>query len=520
MKYLYYAKAFDHKVIDKENGIILKYTYESEYNKLSDITNTWQHGYTLSFRNTDKVQVIVIDIDEIALGMSDTAIRKFNEKYVNKFWLTRGCTFFDKTSEKYETKKDITWKIFAWLDEPIDNTKEMLEIMTNEKIEKLKSLESYYMADISVDEHQFNPTQLTYGKPVTKLFAESDLNGLPLHENDVHIEHEYKNKKTDNEPSLNYFMNIFEKENESGHQIGVTKKDILAWVKHWYHNKHNKSLTKQSTYRIIAKTYTPYMKAEYDNDGNLARMVQVIVHDKRRHFVANKLVDIIAFNAFARSVFYRDIPSISDCYRRLAAICNMTFEQKDDKNWIDCWSDEYKNKLKDAYRNYLKDCDWTEYKKDDDDLMDYIACYSNRLDQEDIQWTYRPNDSELERFTKDNDYMMMLVEYADKNRDYYTIWDAIGPDCGGDVTLMCKLMNALRRRVDFKIPKERNDKGKSHKEHKKHKKHKEHKEHSNKGKCLDGYTIEDNTVTIPKSIKVSSSIRKYCSKNNIKIIRC
>lgn len=48
---------------------------------------------------------------------------------------------------------------------------------------------------------------------------------------------------------------------------------------------------------------------------------------------------------------------------------------------------------------------------------------------------------------------------------------------------------------------------------------KKHKKHSNKGKCLDGYTIEDNTVTIPKSIKVSSAIRKYCSNNNIKIVR-
>lgn len=50
------------------------------------------------------------------------------------------------------------------------------------------------------------------------------------------------------------------------------------------------------------------------------------------------------------------------------------------------------------------------------------------------------------------------------------------------------------------------------------KEHKQHKQHSNKGKCLEGYTIVDNTVTIPRD-KVTSSIRKYCSKNNIKIVR-
>ena len=43
-------------------------------------------------------------------------------------------------------------------------------------------------------------------------------------------------------------------------------------------------------------------------------------------------------------------------------------------------------------------------------------------------------------------------------------------------------------------------------------------ERKNKGKCLEGYEIIDNTVCIPKD-KVTSAIRKYCSKNNIKIIR-
>ena len=39
-----------------------------------------------------------------------------------------------------------------------------------------------------------------------------------------------------------------------------------------------------------------------------------------------------------------------------------------------------------------------------------------------------------------------------------------------------------------------------------------------KGKCLEGYTVVDNTVEIPKD-KVTSAIKNYCSRNSIKIIR-
>lgn len=46
----------------------------------------------------------------------------------------------------------------------------------------------------------------------------------------------------------------------------------------------------------------------------------------------------------------------------------------------------------------------------------------------------------------------------------------------------------------------------------------EHKVHSNKGKCLENYTIIDNTVSIPRD-QITSAIRKFCSKNKIKIIR-
>lgn len=39
-----------------------------------------------------------------------------------------------------------------------------------------------------------------------------------------------------------------------------------------------------------------------------------------------------------------------------------------------------------------------------------------------------------------------------------------------------------------------------------------------KGKCLEGYTVVDNTVEIPKD-KVTAAIKNYCSRNSIKIIR-
>lgn len=41
---------------------------------------------------------------------------------------------------------------------------------------------------------------------------------------------------------------------------------------------------------------------------------------------------------------------------------------------------------------------------------------------------------------------------------------------------------------------------------------------TNKGKCLEGFTVENNTVQIPKAL-VTGSIRKYCSINKIKIVR-
>ena len=39
-----------------------------------------------------------------------------------------------------------------------------------------------------------------------------------------------------------------------------------------------------------------------------------------------------------------------------------------------------------------------------------------------------------------------------------------------------------------------------------------------KGKCLEGYEIIDNTVTIPRT-EVTNAIKKYCSSHSIKIIR-
>lgn len=504
MKYYYYAKSFNHKPCGKDNNELLNNAYESQYSNLQDIVDTWEHGYAFSFRDQQYVQALVIDIDNTVLDIDDKYIDDFNNKHNGKFYLTHGCSYYDTASKNYESKKYKTWKVFSWLESPITNDKEILELHSKSKVEELKTLDDVF-SKITIDEHQYSPSQLTYGKPL-----QCGLDNKPLRTSDIHIDRKY-GKSSSNKPSLEYFMKIFRKPSDTRYQIGVSKKNILGWVRHWYENKYNKSFPEATKYRIIAKTYTPYMRVV--SDCGVRRIVQVIVQDNARHFVANKLVDIIAFNAFSRSVFYRDIPSITDCFNRLSFICNTTFEKKDNKNWIECWKVEYIHKLKVAYLEYLNNTDWSEYQKDDD-LMDYIATHSLALEQDDIQWTYRPKDIELERFTKDSVYMGGLMDFANKNiediMNYYMIWDRIGNDCGGDVELMCKLMAALRRRVSFKIPKVRCDKN-GH--------HKKHKEHSNKGKCLEGLVVEDNKVYIPKDVKVSSSIRKYCSKNSIKIVR-
>lgn len=50
----------------------------------------------------------------------------------------------------------------------------------------------------------------------------------------------------------------------------------------------------------------------------------------------------------------------------------------------------------------------------------------------------------------------------------------------------------------------------------KNKQHKQHKQHSNKGKCIKDFSIDGDTVFVPKD-RISSSIRKYCSIHKIKI---
>lgn len=45
----------------------------------------------------------------------------------------------------------------------------------------------------------------------------------------------------------------------------------------------------------------------------------------------------------------------------------------------------------------------------------------------------------------------------------------------------------------------------------------DHKSHSNKGKCLANFEVIENTVSIPKE-QITNAIRKYCSKNKIKLI--
>lgn len=55
-------------------------------------------------------------------------------------------------------------------------------------------------------------------------------------------------------------------------------------------------------------------------------------------------------------------------------------------------------------------------------------------------------------------------------------------------------------------------------QYKERSKHKEHKVHKNKGECIKLYKLLDNQVFIPKN-EVTSTIRKYCSINKIKIIR-
>lgn len=44
------------------------------------------------------------------------------------------------------------------------------------------------------------------------------------------------------------------------------------------------------------------------------------------------------------------------------------------------------------------------------------------------------------------------------------------------------------------------------------------KERKDKGKCLEGYEVIDNTVQIPKD-KITGKIRTYCSRNKIKIVK-
>lgn len=44
------------------------------------------------------------------------------------------------------------------------------------------------------------------------------------------------------------------------------------------------------------------------------------------------------------------------------------------------------------------------------------------------------------------------------------------------------------------------------------------KERKDKGKCLEGYEVIDNTLTIPR-IEVTNAIKLYCSRHSIKIIR-
>lgn len=533
MNLIYFPRAFESKP-DGSEVYKSKRIFRTEINSLNEVTHIYELGYAFRLENeSDKTQFIVIDIDECEEGTREAIKNYIDKNKLNDNWY---CNY---SSSKKETK----CKVFKWLDNEIEATKANLENATKTAFDELKSFCGYFLADVVYDEHQVNnPRQLTYGLPRNAAFCNSEFNGLSAKSNDIDDKWiSATESKVEVTKIIAPIITIFEKENENGHQIAITKSDIHKWLKNWYYNKYNQNMPVMSTYNIIAKTYTPYMQCARDVDGTILSINQCIVSDGMRHYVADKIIDVIAFNAFSRACFYNDIPSISDCMNRFNWLTSKIFENKDGQPWYKSVQDKYKNKCISRFKYYISNVNFDSWTSGTiEELLEFIAINNDNMDAQDIQWTYRPVDRELQRFTKDVDYMNAACEFA-MTHTYYEIWDAIGNDCEGDEMLMLKLLNAIRRRVDVKIPKIRSDKGCTHKEHKEHKErcdkgstHKPHKEHktrsdkglarkeykerTDKGRCLFGFERIGDKVIIERAL-VTPAIRKYCSKNKITIER-
>lgn len=407
MKITYFPKAFtkkptDGKSVYKNGGKV----YNRTVTCLKDVTDVYEHGYAFRVAKDEKyTQFIILDIDDCMEGT-----RECIQKYTNLY-----CNY---SASMKETK----CKVFKWIDQPIEATKENLREETEKVINYLKETCSFYCSNLEVDQHQINnPKQLTYGLPRNEAFVNSELNGLPLSELD-----EEDSWITEKIQRLEVYRKIqpvvesFKYEKEDIDESNYTDIPLNKYELNKFLIKNRPDIFEEG------KGYVNQILSLYDNFFfKNGKCCSKHFTDDHRHWAADKLTTYIAMNTVILKLFYKKDVTIKDAMYTLRKWSHFLFEKKDGIHWFETEGKykKYQDKMVQAINIILSDCDWSEW-TEEANIEDYICTHQRNFPE--LIVSYKPQNKEIrkarerfrneiapkvELYTMNNQEIRRLIDY-------------------------------------------------------------------------------------------------------------